>query len=267
VDVSRLWEEILELFFPPRCGVCDLLGEEAFCPACRAAVELLTPPYCVSCGRALMPSAGAEVLCGECRLTPPETAGARSVGLHSGVLRQAVLRMKFDRRRELIRPLGQLLAERVRLEASYPHPVPLDHVTAILPVPLHPRRRAWRGFDQAVLLSRVLSRAAGLSLWENVLVRVKNTPQQIGLSSEQRRQNVRHAFAVRRPHQDRIRGGDFLLVDDVYTTGATLQEAARTLNRAGAQRVYALTLTRTAPTWHLGSLVQLGDEEDGPPGI
>jgi ComF family protein len=175
--------------------------------------------------------------------------------------------MKFDRRRELVRPLGQLLAERVRREASYPHPLPLDRVTAILPVALHPRRRAWRGFDQAVLLSRELSRATGLPLWEDVLVRVKNTPQQIGLSSEQRRQNMRHAFAVRRPHQDQVHGGDFLLVDDVYTTGATLQESARTLNRAGAQRVYALTLTRATPTWHLGSVARLGDDEDAPPGI
>jgi ComF family protein len=258
--LTRLWEEIVELAFPPRCGVCDLLGEEALCPACRAAVELLTPPYCVCCGRPLMPTAAAGVLCGQCRQGPPETAGVRSVGLHSGVLRDAVLRMKFRRRRELIRPLGQMLAARLRQEASWPYSLELDRVRAILPVALHPRRKAWRGFDQAVLLSRIVARGVGLPCWEGTLVRVKNTHQQIGLTPDQRRENMRRAFVVRGERE--VRGGAFLLVDDVYTTGATLQEAARALKKAGARAVYGLTISRAAPTWHLGSLVRLGDEGD-----
>jgi len=260
VDLSRLWEEVVELAFPPRCGVCNTLGAEALCDACLSQVEWLEEPYCVCCGRPLMPSAEASVLCGQCRQKPPETAGARSVGLHTGMLRQAVLRMKFRRRRELIAPLGRMLAERLKQEPAQPHPLELGKVRALLPVALHPRRRAWRGFDQAVLLSRVVSRETGLECWEGALVRVKNTRQQIGLSPEQRRQNLRHAFGVREGRE--IQGGAFLLLDDVYTTGSTLHEAARALTRAGASRVYGLTISRAAPTWHLGTLVRLGDEED-----
>ena len=260
MNVTRLWEEITELVFPPRCGVCDLLGEAALCPACRAAIEFLTPPYCACCGRPLMPTASATMLCGACRQQPPQLAGVRGVGMHTGVLRKAVLRMKFNRRRELIRPLGQLLAARLRQEPGEPVPLDLAPVRAILPVALHPRRKAWRGFDQAVLLGRALSRESGLPCWEGTLVRVKNTSQQIGLSAEERRENVRNAFAVRGGRE--VRGGTFLLLDDVFTTGATLEESARVLKRAGARHVYGLTISRAAPTWHLGALMRRGDEGD-----
>ena len=207
-----------------------------------------------------MPTAAATMLCGACRQQPPQMSGARCVGLHTGVLREAVLRMKFRRRRELIRPLGTMLAERLRQEPSQPTPLELGPVRAILPVALHPRRKAWRGFDQAVLLARALSRDSGLPCWEGTLVRVKNTHQQIGLSAEARRENVRGAFAVRGGRE--VRGGTFLLVDDVFTTGATLEEAARALKRAGARHVYGMTISRAAPVWHPGAPVRLGDEGD-----
>jgi ComF family protein len=182
------------------------------------------------------------------------------VGIHTGTLRQAVLRMKFRRRRELIAPLGKLLGARVRQEAALDHALEFSRARALVPVALHPARRAWRGFDQAVLLARAVGGETGLECWEGVLARVKNTHQQIGLSPAQREKNVRHAFRVR--DGERVRGGTFILVDDVYTTGATLQEAARALKHAGASRVYGLTLSRAAPRWHLGALVGLGDEAD-----
>ena len=260
MDLRSIWHEITELLYPPHCAVCDQLGEKTFCPACLAQVERLTPPYCSRCGRPLMPTAGEHVLCGECRKQPGELTGARAVGLHTGALRRAVLRMKFNRRRALIEPLGRLLALRLGAESEQPEPLELGAVRALLPVALHPRRRAWRGFDQAVLLGRAAGRQAGLECWEGVLERIKNTHQQIGLSVEERRANLAGAFRV--TDRRRVEGGVFLLVDDVYTTGSTLQEAAKAALRAGAQAVYGLTLTRAQPVWQLGRVVAHGDEED-----
>jgi ComF family protein len=260
MDYRAVLQEITELVFPPRCAVCEQWGAEVFCAACRAQVEYLRPPYCSRCGRPQMPTADAHMLCGECRGQPPALSGARAVGLHTGTLRRAVLRMKFDRRRGLIEPLGRLLAARLAAEAEQPEPLDLAPARALLPVALHPRRRAWRGFDQAVLLSRALSRHAGLECWEDILRRVKNTHQQVGLSVEERRANLAGAFQV--TDRRRIAGGSFLLLDDVYTTGSTLQEAAKAVLRTGARAVYGLTITRAAPNWHLGKIVTLGDEED-----
>jgi len=262
VEWGQAWNEVLELLYPPRCGVCERLGEPALCASCREQLEYLTSPYCICCGRPLLPSANESVVCGECRTAPPTFAGARAVGLHVGVLRTAVLRMKFNRRRELVRPLGQMLAQRITQEPKQSHPLDFSQVQAIIPVVLHPRRRAWRGFDQAILLSRVLSRETGIECWERVMARVKDTHVQIGLSPEQRRQNMRGAFQVQDP--DKVKGRIFLLVDDVYTTGSTLQEAAKALRRAGAAQVYGLTLTRATPTWHLDKIVRHGDEDDTP---
>ena len=260
MDWGRAWEEIVELVFPPRCALCDQLGEPAFCPRCLAQVEYLAPPYCVCCGRPLMPTADPHTLCGACRADRPRLEGARAVGLHTGVLRQAVLRLKFGRQRNLVRPLGELLAARWAQEPGSPHALPWSALDALLPVALHPRRRAWRGFDQAALLSRELARHTGLRCREGVLLRVKDTPAQVGLSAAQRRENVRGAFSVKGIAA--VRGARLLLLDDVWTTGATLGEAARALHRAGAREVYGLTLTRALPLWHLGSVVGLGDEED-----
>jgi ComF family protein len=260
MDLRTAWHEMAELLYPPRCAVCEQVGEEAFCPACLAQVEYLRPPYCSRCGRPLLPTADPHLLCGECRQGPGPLAGARAVGLHTGLLRRAVLQMKFGRRRALVDPLSRLLAARLAAEPEQPDPLDLASVQALLPVALHPRRRAWRGFDQAILLSRALSRHSNLACWEGLLQRVKNTHQQIGLSVEERRANMAGAFRV--SDRRRMAGGVFLLVDDVYTTGSTLQEAARAVLHAGARAVYGLTLTRAAPSWHLGKVVALGDEED-----
>jgi ComF family protein len=262
--VRRVWREVLELVYPPRCDLCGRLGEPCLCPACAGRIEYLSPPYCLCCGRPLVPTADAAVLCGECRLAPPKLAGARSLGLHLGVLRQAILQLKFGRRRELAEPLGRLLALRLTAEAAQPNPLDWSRLRALLPVGLHPRRRSWRGFDQALVLSRTAAREGGWECWERALVRVKNTRQQIGLSAGERRANLRGAFQV--PNPEPMIGGDFLLIDDVYTTGATLEEAAKAVLRAGARAVYGLTLSRAVPVWHAGTLGSLGDEQDSHPG-
>jgi competence protein ComFC len=239
-------QALLDLVYPPRCEVCDALGEQAFCAACLAQVSRHAPPECRKCGALLPRSAIARDVCGECRDTRYYHEGARSVGLHVGTLRTAVIQFKFENRRRLQEPLARLLAERMRTEPEPPQGLPLRAADLIVPVPLHPRRRQWRGFDQAHLLALELSRMTGVPMVTG-LARTRPTTPQLQLSPHQRAENVRGAFA---PLGDVLQGRRILLLDDVYTTGATINQAARAAKAGGAAEVYALTVSRPPPGWH-----------------
>jgi ComF family protein len=116
-------------------------------------------------------------------------------------------------------------------------------IEALIPVPLHPRKRKERGFNQAAVIARELGRVKGFPVQTKALCRVKNIPAQTGLEADARKRNVSGAFAVRRPAE--VKGRTVLLVDDVYTTGSTVKECCRMLRRAGAREVRVLTLART----------------------
>jgi len=138
-----------------------------------------------------------------------------------------------------------------------PLSLPLDRPPdAIVPVPLHPLRRRERGFDQAELLAAALAEATRIAVRPGLLLRTRYTDPQIGLRPHERRENVKGAFELRHPLPGS--GVRVLLVDDVYTTGATLEECAGTLRKGGAGAVYALTVTRAAPAWHPAT--DLGDD-------
>jgi ComF family protein len=151
-----------------------------------------------------------------------------------------VLRLKFGGRAELARPLGRLMADLWRGEPR------LGPVDGVLPVPLHWVRERRRGYNQALLLAKDFGRRTETPLWDGVLRRKRSTKPQTELGRESRRANVEGAFEVKRP--ERVRGKSLLLVDDVCTTGATLEACARALKAAGARRVGALTAARHAPT-------------------
>lgn len=248
---AALWRALLDLIFPPRCEVCGTLGSEIFCASCRQEVLWLEPPYCARCGLLLPPSAPPGERCGICRQTRRYFDGARCVGLHTGALRQAILAYKFENRRPLAEPLAGLLAERFQREAQWPAPLPLGEVEALVPVPLHPSRRRWRGFDQALHLTRELGARVGLPVWDSALQRTRPTVPQVQLTPAQRQSNVRGAFAGER---EILEGRCVLLVDDVFTTGATCDQAARAAKAAGASTVYVLVLSRPAPEWHPAAL-------------
>jgi len=171
------------------------------------------------------------VICGLCRRSPPTLDGIRSVAHHEGVLRDIIHRFKYRNLRALAEPLGELLASYV-LE----HPLPAD---VLVPVPLHPARLADRGYNQSALLARELGRRLDLPVVENSLLRVRHTRQQVGLNAEERRRNVTGAFAC---CDDRLAGRRVLLIDDVYTTGATLNACGEALMAAGVASAWGLTL-------------------------
>jgi ComF family protein len=164
--------------------------------------------------------------------------GIRSVALHDGVLRKAIHAFKYQGRRELAEPLGRMLFTYWQ-EAHLP-------ADLVVPVPLHANRQRERGYNQSALLARVLARQARLELDEVHLVRTRATPPQVGLSADKRKTNVKDAFSWA---GGVLEGCAVLLVDDVCTTGATLEACALALRGGGAQAVWALTLARPHEVW------------------
>ncbi|MEE9145833.1 MAG: ComF family protein [Candidatus Tectomicrobia bacterium] len=235
---------VLDFVLPPRCRLCSAstAGEPIpwICQCCWLAIDYIIPPICQQCGQPLMAPpegiASAGHRCGACLLQPPPCERARAVGLYHGVLRDIIHAMKYQGVYGLVRPLADLL------QAQFTFHWGTERPDALVPVPLHRSKLRQREFDQALALARCLSRDTRIPLWANVLVRHRATAAQVGLNAVQRRRNVRGAFIVQQPLSCREKA--VLLIDDVYTTGATVHECARLLRRAGAARVDVYALAR-----------------------
>lgn len=230
---------LLDLVFPPLCPVCerrlDHHGRDPLCTLCWEAFPRLRPPICARCGRPL-PGLSPGEACEVCRRAPPPFAYARAVAAYRNGMREAIHRFKFGGRVALARPLGDLLADEGGLD------LPVEGIDGIVPVPLHPRRQAERGFNQAELLARRLARRWRRPLLPRLLVRARPTRPQTELDEAERRRNVREAFRVLDP--EAVAGRHLLLVDDVLTTGSTAAEASRALLAAGARMVGVLVVAR-----------------------
>ncbi len=189
----------------------------------------MTPPTCPRCGDAL-PDDGH---CRRCRSSPLRIDGIRSVYFFDGPAREAIHRLKYDGLTALAAPLAEAMADAWR-ESPWP-------ADAVVPVPLHGRRQGERGFNQSALLAREFARQTGLPFDEAVVTRQRPTRPQVELDATARKENVRGAFATT---GRTLEGKAVLLIDDVCTTGATLEACAAALYEAGARQVYALTLAR-----------------------
>lgn len=181
----------------------------------------------------------APVLCLGCRSAPRPWGRLVAYGPYEGRLRELILAYKFENRLDLGRQLQEFaLAAFERGLAQFPE---LSACDALVPVPLHPKRLRWRGFNQSRELARLLSARRGLPMVQQGLVRVRRTTPQMELKREARAENIRGAFQARKEF---VAGRSVLLVDDIMTTGSTLEECARALVAAGAARVDVLVLAR-----------------------
>jgi len=214
------------------------------CPACLGGFRPVQSPVCTRCGLMFKSRESADHICGECARQPKKFQIARAAGVYTPGFIEIVHKFKYKGKIQLAKPLGALLF------TEFLHYWKNDAIDLILPVPLHKKRFRQRGFNQAYLLVNDwsnLARAQSLQPWPaavetKVLVRSKKTAPQTGLKRADRLQNIKNAFKVRRP--DIIKDKRVLLVDDVYTTGATVNECARVLVKSGAKRVDVLTLAR-----------------------
>ncbi|MDH7498813.1 MAG: ComF family protein [candidate division NC10 bacterium] len=237
-------EALFSLLFPSPCRVCQgplLSHRSLICGSCWDAIQVIEGPICPRCGIPF-PSAesqafASDFLCGSCRLQEPPFHQARSVGYYEGTLREAIHLFKFGRREEMGRHLGALMVDHFPAEWE---DFGLD---LIVPIPLHPRRRRQRGFNQSLILGEALARAFDLRLHGRLLSRARPTLPQSDLPLSEKFANLKGAFEVRRTEE--MEGKNILLVDDIYTSGATAQEASKTLLKAGAERVFVYTLARS----------------------
>lgn len=235
---------ILDFILPPSCLICRASTKQALlpwsCESCWQEVQYVTYPLCIQCGQPLAAPpegiASATHRCGTCILTPPSYTLARAVGVYHGVLRDLIHAMKYRAIYGLAQPLGDLLTQRFM---TYWEAAPPD---LLVPVPLHRSKLRSREFDQALALARQLSQGIGIPVRADLLIRKRATLSQVGLSALERRRNIRDAFEVRQ--RPGCTGKTVLLIDDVYTTGATAQECAARLRQAGAARVNVYTLAR-----------------------
>jgi competence protein ComFC len=226
---NLLWQGI-DLVYPPFCAGCGSKGAR-WCPHCQQTVRLVTPPICKCCGR----EQDTVGLCPWCQSSRPHFTSLRSWGYFEGPLREAIHALKYRRDiglgEVLSRPLIDMLVESI-------WPVDL-----IVPVPLGVARLKERGYNQSGLIARPLAWGTGLRYSPRALARVRETRTQVGLSLDQRKENVRGAFQAR---SNMVAGKNVLIVDDVMTTGSTLEACALALLQAGAMEVYGLTLARVS---------------------
>ncbi len=227
---------LLDLVLPPRCPACrEIVADDGrFCAPCWGQLRFLTAPWCAVCGDPFDHDRGDGAQCGACLLKRPRYRTARAALAYEGAARTVLLGFKHGDRQHLARVMAPQLA---RVGANV-----LGAEALLVPVPLH-RSRLWsRGFNQAALLARAVGKRTQTPLAVDALVRVKSTLLSRGLGRRARARNVQGAFRVARREQ--VRGRRIVLVDDVFTTGATVEACARVLLRAGAASVDVLTWAR-----------------------
>lgn len=205
--MADILNQVLDVLFPPKCETCGGIGRQSFCLKCSSKVTYLAPSIFF-----------------------------HSVGEYEGVLKKAIKKFKFKNKRRLAQPLGSLMVEYINRHLWK------DQLDMVIPVPLHRRRLHQRGFNQAELLALEITEQCHISTVSGLLFRKRDTKAQFGLPRQQRLINIRGAFELR--GNKLIKGKNILLVDDIYTTGATSAECTKMLKAAGASSVHILTLSR-----------------------
>ena len=230
----------LSFFYPEACQICQsrraTAGEGFVCAGCRQQVRFITPPLCQRCGSPFEGDITTTFECANCREMHLHFRSARSAVAQSGVVRETIHGYKYQHARWFEPFLADLLAR-----AAVPE-LAKEEWDLIVPVPLHPAKKREREFNQAERLAICLGKATLFPVKTNLLRRVESTRTQTRLTRPERMANVRNAFAMRR--QQKLHGERIVLVDDVFTTGATTSACARVLRAAGAGDVCVWTVAR-----------------------
>ena len=228
-QLTKLKGIALDLLFPQWCVGCGKEGE-LLCHSCRRSLPRIMPPLCPRCGRP-QPSG---ILCPSCVGWQAEIDGIRSPFRFNRVIRQAILQLKYKNLRALTQPLAKLLQDYL-----VTNPMPGE---VLVPVPLHQKRLKERGYNQSRLLAQELAKLINLPVVDDCLIRQRHAPPQARTSTvDERRSNVANAFSCR---DHRLRDKQVLLIDDVSTSGATLDTCAAALKASGATSVWGLALAR-----------------------
>ncbi len=229
---------VLDALLPPRCISCEapVDTQGRLCPPCWSQVRFIVRPHCAACGLPFEFDQGEEAVCGACAAASPAYDRARSVMVYDAGSRDLILRFKHADRGDAAPTFGQWM---VRTGREL-----LADADRIVPVPLHRARLFMRRYNQSALLSNAIAKLSGIAAAPELLERVRNTPSQGGRSRAARFTNVSGAFRVRAKSVAMAQGRRIILVDDVMTTGATIEACTKALSKAGASHVDVLTLAR-----------------------
>lgn len=218
--------------YPKRCPICQEISPKGICEKCRKQIIKIKEPKCIHCGKPLDDE--TKEFCLDCERRKSHYEQGRSLWLHVPPVSDAVYRMKYHNKRNYAEIFGSELAK------EFEQQLISWEIQILLPIPLHRSRRRKRGYNQAELLAAQLSEKLGIPMRKDVLFRIKKTRPLKQMDGEERRKNLQGAFAVSRdwkPCQN------VLLIDDIYTTGSTMERAAAILKKAGVENVYFLTLS------------------------
>jgi ComF family protein len=233
---GRALRPVLDFALPPRCPGCGAVTEAPhnFCLACWSALGFLGEPCCARCALPFDYEAGCNIQCGACLAAPPAYDRLRAAVAYGEISRKVALKLKYGGRPGVAETMARFMARHLEAEEGL----------LVAPVPLH-RWRIWRrGYNQSALIATALARRAGLETRLDLIRRVKRTPPLRGMGPRERREAVRGAFRIEPRHKAALNGRAVLLVDDVYTSGATANACAQVLRRAGASRVEILCWAR-----------------------
>ncbi len=239
----RFPSTLFQFFLPPQCPCCETFSEEGkqgFCPDCLSQIRWIEPPFCSVCGIPFSSRSVQTHPCGACMTRKKYFTMARALGAFEGSLQEAIHRWKYEGKTYLTPFFADWMAEGL---SHYWGPGSLD---LLIPVPLHIRRLRERGFNQALLLVKGLSRRTGIPYRKRVLRKKRSTIPQVNLSGIERERALKGTFQV--IERKELSGQRVLLVDDVYMTGATVNECSKALLRGGAERVDVFTLAHAIKT-------------------
>lgn len=227
---------VINLLFPPHCIICGvgITSDDQLCLECKNLIPFIDSPTCSCCGAVYQASAGINHLCGKCMKKRPSYQQVLAFTLYEEPIVTVLHRLKYAG------DTSSLVVIRYCIHKS-----PIQHfedIDVVIPVPLHLKRLRERGFNQAILLARELFLERSTIIQPDILQRVKNTASQTFLNRKERKKNLRKAFVVRR--KESVRGKRVCLVDDVFTTGATIEECSKILMKSGASEVVALVFSR-----------------------
>jgi ComF family protein len=231
--MTSLFGQLLDLIFPPRCAICKKKGQKMICDDCLSKVTYIKPPICRVCGKPRDKYFAGD-RCEDCSREVMPFTIARSVVLYDGVIKEAIHKFKFEGKKTLSSFLGRFLVEHLKLGE-----IPVKKIDVVIPLPLSRNRERQRGYNQTELLAKEISAQYPIKMDSRSLIKSKDVAPQFELSRVNRLLNIKGAFSC-----SPLTGKNVLLIDDIYTTGATVREASRALKAAGAGDVYVLTLAR-----------------------